>query len=151
MVRRGERPGLPDDAGCIRDLSGIIPDLSGEHLSWSLSRISSLQVSQLEMVPGGRASARWRVAHFIAVGLNYNDHAHEANSPIPDEPILFNKAGSSSLVKRGRDNSSEAIEERKLTTVMGSHRDGAVNARSADEHWSSSALPFLHGASRRTL
>lgn len=94
----GEKPGLLDDAGCIRDLSGVVADLSGEHLSREgLSRISSLQVSQLDIVPGapriGPPVAR--VGHFIAVGLNYIDHAHETNSPIPDEPVLFNKAVSS--------------------------------------------------------
>ncbi|MCK1480842.1 fumarylacetoacetate hydrolase family protein [Bradyrhizobium sp. 197] len=94
----GEKPGLLDDAGCIRDLSGIVADLSGEHLSREgLSRISSLQVSQLDIVPGAPRIGPpvGRVGHFIAVGLNYIDHAHETNSPIPGEPILFNKAVSS--------------------------------------------------------
>ncbi|MCK1712172.1 MULTISPECIES: fumarylacetoacetate hydrolase family protein [unclassified Bradyrhizobium] len=93
-----EKPGLLDDAECIRDLSGIVADLSGEHLSREgLSRISSLQVSQLDIVPGAPRIGRpvGRVGHFIAVGLNYIDHAHETNSPIPGEPILFNKAVSS--------------------------------------------------------
>ncbi|MCK1281836.1 fumarylacetoacetate hydrolase family protein [Bradyrhizobium sp. 61] len=93
-----EKPGLLDDAGCIRDLSGIVADLSGEHLSREgLSRIASLQVSQLDIVPGAPRIGPpvGRVGHFIAVGLNYIDHAHETNSPIPGEPILFNKAVSS--------------------------------------------------------
>jgi hypothetical protein len=49
--RRAEKPGLLDDFGCIRDLSGMFPDLSGESLSReSLSRIASLQVSQPDIV-----------------------------------------------------------------------------------------------------
>lgn len=76
----GEKPGLLDDAGCIRDLSGIVADLSGEHLSREgLSRISSLQVSQLDIVSGAPRIGPpvGRVGHFIAVGLNYIDHAHD--------------------------------------------------------------------------
>lgn len=93
-----EKPGLLDEVGHIRDLSKIIPDLSGEHLSReSLSRIAALKVSQLDIVPGTPRIGPpvGRVGHFIAVGLNYIDHAHETNSPIPAEPILFNKAVSS--------------------------------------------------------
>jgi 2,4-diketo-3-deoxy-L-fuconate hydrolase len=93
-----EKPGLLDETGQIRDLSKIIPDLTGEYLSReSLSRIAALKVSQLDVVPGmpRLGPPIGRVGHFIAVGLNYIDHAHETNSPIPDEPILFNKAVSS--------------------------------------------------------
>ena len=81
--------------GTIRDLSGIIPDLAGEHLSSeSLKRVADAARGDLPKVSGsprlGPCVAR--PGNFIAVGLNYVDHAKEAGMPIPSEPILFNKA-----------------------------------------------------------
>ena len=93
-----EKPGLIDRAGHLRDLSGHIPDLSGDQLSRrNIEKLRQLRTDDLKLVEGkprlGPPVAG--VGHFIAVGLNYVDHAHETNSPIPDEPILFNKATSS--------------------------------------------------------
>jgi 2,4-diketo-3-deoxy-L-fuconate hydrolase len=100
LVRFGdrgrERPGLIDAAGGIRDLSSIVTDLAGEGLSaTSLRRIAAADVSTLPLVENVRLGAPvGNVRNFIAVGLNYADHAAEAGAPIPAEPILFNKAPS---------------------------------------------------------
>lgn len=98
LVRFGkagnERPGLVDGDGKIRDLSGHISDLTGETLSpASLAKLAAIDPSSLPEAPAGArlgapvAGSR----NFIAVGLNYADHAKETGSPIPEEPILFNK------------------------------------------------------------
>ena len=100
LVRFGEsgweRPGLIDIDGGIRDLSSIIPDLAGEHLSKaSLRRIAAVDCRTLPRVTLARLGPPvGNVRNFIAVGLNYADHAAETNSKIPSEPILFNKAPS---------------------------------------------------------
>jgi 2-keto-4-pentenoate hydratase/2-oxohepta-3-ene-1,7-dioic acid hydratase in catechol pathway len=100
LVRFGEvgreRPGLVDAEGGIRDLSVIVTDLAGDNLSKaSLRRISAANVSNLRLVENVRLGAPvGNVRNFIAVGLNYADHAKEAGAQIPKEPILFNKAPS---------------------------------------------------------
>ena len=101
LVRYGkigkEKPGLIDADGALRDLSEIIPDLAGESLSpKALNKIRKLKPSELPLVRGKPrlGACVGRVGNFIAVGLNYADHAAESNMPIPKEPILFNKAPS---------------------------------------------------------
>ena len=101
LVRFGpagqEKPGLVDGAGQIRDLSGLIPDLAGDALSASsLERIRGANPDSLPQVPAGTrlGPCVGKVGNFIAVGLNFADHAAETGSPIPAEPILFNKAPS---------------------------------------------------------
>jgi len=101
LVRFGkpgkEKPGLIDAEGKIRDLSEIIPDLAGAALSAkSLNKIRKIKPDTLPKARGeprlGPCVADTR--NFIAVGLNYADHAAETGDPIPKEPILFNKATS---------------------------------------------------------
>jgi 2-keto-4-pentenoate hydratase/2-oxohepta-3-ene-1,7-dioic acid hydratase in catechol pathway len=101
LVRYGppgrEKPGILDAQGRIRDLSGVVPDIAGETLSAKgLSRIRKQAVDKLPLVRGkprlGPCVAG--VSNFIAIGLNYSDHAAEAGMPIPVEPIIFNKAPS---------------------------------------------------------
>jgi 2,4-diketo-3-deoxy-L-fuconate hydrolase len=89
-----EKPGCLDAQGVIRDLSSIVADIDGAALSTEgLVRLSAVDLSQLPMIdPSIRLGACVNsVGNFIAVGLNYVDHATETNSPIPAEPILFNK------------------------------------------------------------
>ena len=100
LVRFGsaghEKPGLVDSAGTIRDLSAHIPDITGETLSpASLAKLAKIDPASLPAAP---ANVRLgppvaKVWNFIAIGLNYSDHAAETGSKIPPEPILFNKAG----------------------------------------------------------
>ena len=98
LVRYGEagreRPALMH-GGALRDIGGIVPDLAGEHLgAASLARIRAADPATLPLVEGspriGPCVAR--PCNFIAVGLNYADHAAETGASIPPEPILFNKA-----------------------------------------------------------
>jgi 2,4-diketo-3-deoxy-L-fuconate hydrolase len=101
LVRYGklgkEKPGLIDKAGRLRDLSDIIADVGGDSLSPKvLARLSKIKPEALPLVRGaprlGPCVAD--VGNFIAVGLNYADHAAETGASIPKEPILFNKAPS---------------------------------------------------------
>jgi 2,4-didehydro-3-deoxy-L-rhamnonate hydrolase len=101
LVRYGavgkEKPGLMDAAGQLRDLSKVLPDLGGAQLSdASLAKLRKLKVESLPLVKGkprlGCPIAE--VGKFIAIGLNYSDHAAESNMPIPKEPVVFMKATS---------------------------------------------------------
>jgi 2,4-diketo-3-deoxy-L-fuconate hydrolase len=100
LVRFGERgrerPGMVDAEGGIRDVSSIVDDLAGASLSKSsLQRIAAADATRLPRVENVRLGAPvGNVRNFIAVGLNYADHAAEAGAAIPAEPILFNKAPS---------------------------------------------------------
>jgi len=90
-----EKPGLLDSAGVIRDLSGRIPDLTPEQLAPAkLAALAALDPKSLPAVEGkprlGVPVAGTR--KFIAIGLNYADHAAEANLPLPTEPVIFTKA-----------------------------------------------------------
>lgn len=92
-----EKPGMLDGAGRIRDLSDIIPDIDPVTLqSGAVAQLKKVDPESLPLAPRrtriGPPVAGTR--NFIAVGLNYADHARETNSPIPTEPILFNKAPS---------------------------------------------------------
>ncbi|MFN3686607.1 fumarylacetoacetate hydrolase family protein [Salinarimonas sp.] len=101
LVRFGapgeERPGLVDDEGAIRDLADIVPDISGPVLSReTLARLSAMDWSALPKAPDGVriGPCVGDVGNFIAIGLNFADHAAETGAPIPAEPIVFNKAPS---------------------------------------------------------
>lgn len=101
LVRYGERgrerPGLVDREGAIRDLSKHIADIAGPALAKdSLARLATLDPKSLPVVSGKPrlGSCVGAVGHFIAIGLNYADHAAENDDPIPTEPIVFTKAPS---------------------------------------------------------
>jgi 2-keto-4-pentenoate hydratase/2-oxohepta-3-ene-1,7-dioic acid hydratase in catechol pathway len=101
LVRFGdagqEKPGVLDASGAIRDLSGVIRDVDGSTLSdASLAKLRALNLDSLPKVSG---SPRFgppvaNVGKFVAIGLNYSDHAKESNMPIPKEPVVFSKATS---------------------------------------------------------
>lgn len=101
LVRYGpagrEKPGIIDADGKIRDLSRVVKDIDGEMLaSGGLAKIKKTNLKRLKPVPGRPrlGACVGRVRNFIAIGLNYSDHAAEAGMPIPKEPIIFNKAPS---------------------------------------------------------
>src|SRR5437667_9780444 len=92
-----EKPGILDGKGRIRDLSGLVPDIAGETLS--PRGLAKIRKADVEKLPSVRSGARLgpcvgHVGNYIAIGLNYADHAAEAGMPIPKEPIIFNKAPS---------------------------------------------------------
>ena len=89
-----EKPGIVDASGAIRDLSGVVADIGPDTVSPAgLARLRDVALDQLPLAPAG---ARYGVPvagtrKFIAIGLNYADHAAESNLPIPSEPVVFNK------------------------------------------------------------
>ena len=97
LLRHGpkghEKPATLDDQGQVRDLSALIGDITPRHLSpESLAALRSIDVTTLPIVPMGRPGVPWTdIGKFIAIGLNYADHAAESNMPIPKEPIVFMK------------------------------------------------------------
>jgi 2-keto-4-pentenoate hydratase/2-oxohepta-3-ene-1,7-dioic acid hydratase in catechol pathway len=98
LVRFGplgrEKPGILDDKGRVRDLSKVVGDLAGEGLSpKSLAKIRKAPIDTLPLVKGSPrlGACVGSVGNFIAIGLNYSDHAAEAGMKIPEEPIIFNK------------------------------------------------------------
>ncbi len=101
LVRYGakgkEKPGLIDPEGKIRDLSSVVPDIAGAALGKkTLAKIAKANWEKLPLVKGKPryGACVGDVGNFIAVGLNYADHAAETGAAIPTEPILFNKARS---------------------------------------------------------
>ncbi|MBY9065222.1 fumarylacetoacetate hydrolase family protein [Sphingomonas yunnanensis] len=93
-AKGAEKPALVDADGALRDLSGVIADLGGIELApAALARLAALDPATLPLVEG---APRYGVPvagsqKFIAIGLNYADHAAESNLPIPSEPVVFNK------------------------------------------------------------
>ena len=99
LVRYGakgkELPGIIDNDGKLRSLAGLVNEESEQFLSdKSLAELGRMNLRKLPLVP-------WKprfgcpvanVSKFVAIGLNYTDHAKETNSPIPKEPIIFMKA-----------------------------------------------------------
>ncbi|MDP3709889.1 MAG: fumarylacetoacetate hydrolase family protein [Polaromonas sp.] len=101
LVRYGnpgkEKPGLIDAEGKLRDLSGVIKDIGPDQLGdAALAKLRKLKTANLPLVKGAprMGSPVSGVGKFIAIGLNYADHAAESGLPIPKEPIVFMKATS---------------------------------------------------------
>src|SRR4051794_22552264 len=101
LVRFGppgrEKPGIIDSKGGIRDLSKVVPDIDGDALGPSgLAKIRKANVDRLPTIRKGVriGACVGDVGNFIAIGLNYADHAAEAGLPLPKEPVIFNKAPS---------------------------------------------------------
>jgi 2-keto-4-pentenoate hydratase/2-oxohepta-3-ene-1,7-dioic acid hydratase in catechol pathway len=99
LVRFGEagkeRPGVIDKDGHIRDLSSHVKDISGDVLSdEALARIAAIDPASLPRLPDGvRLGAPVATpSKFVAIGLNYSDHAAEVGMALPTEPIIFLKA-----------------------------------------------------------
>ena len=95
--RKGcEKPALLDAQARLRDLSGLIGDITAATLSpSSLAALASIDTSRLPVVEAGPLAVPWaELGKFVAIGLNYADHAAESGMPIPSEPIVFMKATS---------------------------------------------------------
>lgn len=130
-----ERPGVLDREGRIRDLSGVIGDISGETLD--PDRLRQLREIDVSTLPVRDARERIGpcvagVGKFICIGLNYADHAAETGAAIPEEPIIFMKAtsaicGPNDDVQKPRD-STKLDWEVELGVVIGR------TARYVDEH-----------------
>ena len=101
LVRYGnpgkEKPGLIDAEGKLRDLSAVVPDIGPAQLgAAALARIRKANPAKLPAVRGNPrlACPVANVGKFVAIGLNYSDHAAESGMPIPKEPVVFMKATS---------------------------------------------------------
>ena len=93
-----EKPAILDGDGKIRDISSYVSDLNPDNLNFeTISKIQSVDTSSLpEISPGQRVgSCITSPGKFVAIGLNYSDHAAEVGADIPKEPIMFMKATSS--------------------------------------------------------
>jgi 2,4-didehydro-3-deoxy-L-rhamnonate hydrolase len=90
-----EKPGVLDDQGRIRALSPLVTDFTAESLSRSkLADLKKISLDSLPIAPAGvRLGTPYRgVGKFIAVGLNFSDHAAESGMAVPAEPVIFMKA-----------------------------------------------------------
>ena len=103
LLRHGdqghERPGIVDQDGHIRDLSSLINDIDGTTLSEEkLAWLRRQDFASLPIVPDSTrlGPCVGNVGNIICIGLNYEDHAREANLPIPEEPVIFMKSTSAS-------------------------------------------------------
>ncbi|NIF91359.1 fumarylacetoacetate hydrolase family protein [Burkholderia sp. Cy-637] len=90
-----EKPALVDQDGKLRDLSGVIADITPATLDEaSLAKLRALDVASLPLVEGTprHGCPVNGVGKFLAIGLNYSDHAAETGQPVPKEPVVFTKA-----------------------------------------------------------
>ena len=99
LVRYGEmgaeRAGVVDAQGRVRDLSMLLPEVGPQQLSpRTLSALAAIDIDKLPLVEEGvrLGCPIGNVGKIVCVGLNYRDHAEEANMPVPKEPVLFMKA-----------------------------------------------------------
>ena len=96
-AKGAEKPALIDADGVVRDLSGVLSDITGATLGKDgLATLAALDIASLPVVANpGRIAPPWKgVGKFLCVGLNYADHAAESGMAVPAEPVLFMKATS---------------------------------------------------------
>lgn len=123
-----EKPGILDTDGKIRDVSSLVSDFTPDTISpLMLGSLTRADFSSLPEVPAGTrlGAPLARTGHFLAIGLNYADHAEESGMPIPAEPIIFSKAPSSLsgpnddvIIPRG---SAKTDWEVELAVIIGEH------------------------------
>lgn len=134
-----EKPGLMDRQGVVRDLSPHVADIDAAIISQDgLRRLGAIDPTSLAPV---NATPRLGVPiagtrKFVAIGLNYADHAAEFNLPIPSEPIVFNKwisclqgANDDVVLPRGSEKSDWEVE---LGIVIGTSASYVTEARAID-------------------
>jgi 2-keto-4-pentenoate hydratase/2-oxohepta-3-ene-1,7-dioic acid hydratase in catechol pathway len=93
-AKGAEKPAILDRDGKVRDLSGVVPDITADLLTpHGLAPLSKVDPASLPVVAEpGRIAAPWRgMGKFVCIGLNYADHAAESGLPIPAEPVIFMK------------------------------------------------------------
>ena len=110
-----EKPAALDTNGKIRDISSLIKDLNPEHLNFNT--FSKLQSANLSSLPELSSSERIgscisKPGKFVAIGLNFSDHAAESGLPVPSEPIMFMKA--TSCISGPNDNIELVPNSKKL-------------------------------------
>ena len=147
LVRFGppgrEKPGLIDAEGVLRDLSRKVDDIDGATLApVSLSGLRKLDVRRLPAVKGrprlGPCIAT--PSKFVAIGLNYSDHAKETGSPIPEHPVVFFK--SQTCIVGPNDNIMQPLESTQLDWEV---ELGVVIGRTARHVPPKDALRYVAG------
>jgi 2,4-diketo-3-deoxy-L-fuconate hydrolase len=134
-----ERPGVFDAQGIARDISSLCGDLAGAALG--RASLERLRRADLQSLPRVAPTERLGpcvggTRNFIAVGLNYADHAAETGAAVPKEPVLFNKAPSCIsgpndplVIPRGSQKTDWEVE---LAVVIGEHASYVDEAAAAD-------------------
>ena len=134
-----EKPGLLDETGTLRGLSGEVADIAGDTLSdASLARLRGLDPASLPAVDGSPriGACVGNVGKFICIGLNYADHAAESGTELPQEPVIFFKATSAIIgpddtveIPRGSVKTDWEVE---LGVVIGKHTKYVSEAEALD-------------------
>jgi len=110
-----EKPAILDKDGKIRDISSHIKDLNSDHLNFNtISKLQSVDLSSLPELSSGEriGSCITKPGKFVAIGLNFSDHAAESGLPVPSEPIMFMKA--TSCITGPNDNIEMVQNSKKL-------------------------------------
>ena len=143
LVRYGEKgaekPGLIDKTGQLHDLSTQLKDITGETLSpASLKKLAALDPTSLPVVSGKPRLGPpvTDISKFVAIGLNYSDHARETGNQIPSEPIFFLKAntalsGPNDAVEKPR-GSTKLDWEVEIAAIIGSRAKYVSEADALD-------------------
>jgi 2-keto-4-pentenoate hydratase/2-oxohepta-3-ene-1,7-dioic acid hydratase in catechol pathway len=143
LVRHGDRglehPGLIDDDGVIRDLTGVVPDINGATLvPAQLAELRQLRPQTLPIVSAGTRLGPpvTHVGKIICVGLNYHAHAEESGMEVEDEPVLFTKAtsaiaGPTDLIVLPK-GATKGDWEVELVTVIGQRASNVETAAALD-------------------
>jgi 2-keto-4-pentenoate hydratase/2-oxohepta-3-ene-1,7-dioic acid hydratase in catechol pathway len=144
LLRHGlsgaEKPGLFHSDGTIRDLTGLVPDISGYVLSDAgIAMLRGIDASTLPSVPPGTRLGPCvaGTGKFICIGLNYSDHAAETGATVPPDPIIFMKATSAIcgpndpiIIPRGSEKTDWEVE---LAVIIGT-RAARVTRENAIKH-----------------
>ena len=143
-----EKPAILDKDGKIKDISSHVKDLNPDFLNFKT--ISELRNIDLKSLPELSSSDRvgsciTKPGKFVAIGLNFSDHAAESNAPVPSEPIMFMKA--TSCISGPNDdiemvtNSKKLDWEVELGIIIGK-KAKYINEENADEHIAGFSFPF---------
>jgi 2-keto-4-pentenoate hydratase/2-oxohepta-3-ene-1,7-dioic acid hydratase in catechol pathway len=134
-----EKPGIVDADGRVRDLSGIVPDISGAVLSdEGMQAIRDADITTLPIVSAGSRLGPCVVGtgKFICIGLNYADHAAESGMDVPTEPVIFMKATSAIcgpndpiIIPRGSEKTDWEVE---LAVIIGKRAKYVTEADAMD-------------------
>ena len=134
-----EKPGIVDADGRVRDLSGIVPDISGAVLSdEGMQAIRDADITTLPIVSADTRLGPCVVGtgKFICIGLNYADHAAESGMDVPTEPVIFMKATSAIcgpndpiIIPRGSEKTDWEVE---LAVIIGKRAKYVTEADAMD-------------------
>lgn len=136
-ARGAEKPGLIDEDGKLRDLSGHVADIAGDVLA-DLSVLAKIDPATLPLVAGNPrlGACVGQTGKFICIGLNYSDHAAESGMAVPPEPVIFAKYTSAIcgpddpiLIPRGSDKTDWEVE---LAVVIGKKAKYVSEAEAMD-------------------